>query len=184
MLILSASEVFSNIVDGLLNIWVQVQNMEWSTIFADVKNWVVGGGMVVFVAKVLPFLKNSNKPILTKLGEIAEKLLIANAKIDSLELENLSLKDGLKATVNYLETTAQVNLSSKVLSAEQKALFQNAVFALQAVGTELTTHVASEVQTVVADGVITADEVITLAEHAPVIEKALGTPISDLMPKV
>ena len=183
IIFLSATDFFSNIVEGLWELWLNIQNADWTTITTQAKNWILGGGFIVLLTRVLPFLKNSTKPILKKLGEIAEALLTANSEIARLKQENATLKDGVKATLSYLETTANINLSSKVLSEDQKVALQTAIITLQSVGTELTDHVADEVEKVVSDGVITQEEAITIAEHAPIIEKTLGTPIANLIPK-
>ncbi|MFA5195430.1 MAG: hypothetical protein WC401_06510 [Bacteroidales bacterium] len=183
---LSASEFFSNIVDGLLSFWATIQNANWSEIAEQIKNWVLTGAgagtIIVIISKIVPLLKNANAPILKELGKIGEALLIANTEIKKLKEENATLKDGVKATISYLETTAQVNLSSKVLSEEQKTLFKSAIDTLQSTETKLATHVANDIETIIADGIITADEAIALTEHEPIIKKALGTRIEDLMP--
>lgn len=183
MIFLSATDFFENIVDGLWQFWVNIQNADWTTITTQLKNWIVGGGMLALVIKAIPFLKNSNKPILNGLGEISEALVNAIAKIQELKSENATLKDGLKAVVSYLETTANINLSSKVLSEEQKQMFQTAIIALLSVQNELATHIAVELEKVADDGIITKEEALTIAEHIPVIEKTLGTPIAGLIPK-
>ena len=183
IIFLSATDFFSNIVEGLWELWLNIQNADWTTITTQAKNWILGGGMLALVIKAIPFLKNSNKPILKGLGEIGEALVTANAEIKKLKQENATLKDGVKATLSYLETTANINLSSKVLSEDQKVALQTAIITLQSVGTELTNHVADEVEKAAADGVITQEEAINLAEHIPVIEKTLGTPIANLIPK-
>lgn len=178
---LSFIDVVKNIVDGLSGVWQTVRTIDWET----VKNWVFSGGGVLLVglfAKYgIPFFKNSNKPILVKMATLYETVDGLITEIKQLRAENKTIKDGVKGTIHYLELNAEVNLSSKVLTQEQKEKFTQASEMLKTIGTNLAVETAELVEKVIEDNTITVDEAIEIAEKNKEIEKAFGTPISSLL---
>ncbi|MCK9576877.1 MAG: hypothetical protein WC143_08645 [Eubacteriales bacterium] len=183
MYFLSIADFIENIVNGLNELWQNIGTWNWEAI----KNWVLSGSALtllgVFAKYVIPILKNSNKPILKTLGEYGEKIVDLSSEIKALRLENKTLKDGTKAVIEYLEVSADVNLSSKVLTAEQKQGFTTALNALKIIDNEFAKETVAKVEEIIEDGVITADEVIELAETNQQVETVFGTKISDLMKK-
>lgn len=183
MYFLSMAEAIENIVKGLESAWKNIGTWDWETI----KNWVLSGGaltaLTLFAKFGIPFFKNSNKPILKELGTQAETIVNLVEEVKSLRLENKTIKDGIKSTVQYLEVTADVNLSSKVLSAEHKEKFTIALDTLKKFDSVIANEVVSKVENIIEDNVITADEAIDLAETNEKVKEVFGTKIADLIKK-
>ena len=183
MIFLSMAEAIENIVNGLQSAWQSIGTWDWETI----KNWfVTGGGALavgVFIKYGVPFFKNSNKPILRELGTQAETIVNLVQEIKDLRLENKTIKEGIKSTVQYLEVSADVNLSSKVLSANQKEKFTTALNTLKAFDSTFANEAVLKVEKIIEDNVITADEAIELAETNEKVKEVFGTKIADLMKK-
>lgn len=173
------NEMLVKITSALMEFLNNIPNWNWDSIIANVKNFVVGGGMVVAVKYAIPFFKNSNKPVLTKLASVTETVLAYGEELKTLHTENATLKTALDMTIGYLETSAQINLSSRTLTTEQKALYDAWITRYKAdFGTNATVE---KVEQIMADNTITREEVVELGNNVPVIERVLGTPIQDLM---
>lgn len=180
---LTAYETFSNFVEALRGVWETVIGWDWTTISTQVKNWLVGGGGVAIVIIAtrygIPFLKGklTNK----KFGEVLLELAITKSQITAMDLQSKTVKEGVIALTKYAEAAAEINLTSKLLSQEQKANFQVVLDKLHAADSVLAEVVAIEIEKIVEDGEITQEEIIELAEKAPIVKEILGTNINDIV---
>lgn len=172
------NEVLLKITNAIMEFVNSVPNWNWTDITTNLKNFLVGGGIVTALKFGIPFFKNSNKPLLVKLGLLTEKILTLSEEVKTIHDENGTLKTALNYVLDYVEVSANVNLSSRTLTVEQKAAFDNWVTTYR---TNFGQNVAVEkVAEIVSDGVITKEEVVELGSNAPVVEKVLGTPLSQI----
>jgi len=181
------SEILIKISTGIQTFFETMGTWNWVDITNFIKNVLLGGGTVAggfaLARIVIPLLKNSNKPVLAQLGALTEKLLAVSEQVVSLHQENSTLRTTLASVGSYLETTANINLSSKTLTQAQKDQLVTWLNQYHTAIGNSATPTVEQINSVIADNVITAQEIVQLAETVPILEKALGTPISQLMPK-
>jgi len=171
------NEILLKLSQGILEFINGIGGWDWLKITEWLKNFVVGGGMIAVIRYGIPLLRNSNKPVLAQLAVLGEKFLAMQQAYQELKAENATLKQGVFATLGYIETSAQVNLTSKTLTADQKANF---LVWLESVKSLLHPDVVAEAQQAVADGVITAEEVASIAEKVPRVAEVLLTPLNSI----
>ena len=184
MFLASMSEMYENIVNGLGLFFEQVGDLNWTNIW----NWIKGltvsgsmiGGLAVLIKTVVPMLKNSNKILFNKLGELGLQTSNLLTKVDELQLENKTLREGMLGVVDYLETSANINISSRTLTQAEKDKFVQVATVLKQVKVPLVESFVAKVEQAVADNVITKEEAIDIADDIPQVEQALGTKISDI----
>jgi len=184
MFLASMSEMYENIVNGLGLFFEQIGDWNWTNIW----NWVKGlsvsgsmiGGLAVLIKTVVPMLRNSNKILLNKLGELGLQTSNLLTKVDELQLENKTLREGMIGVVGYLETSANVNLSSVSLTKEQKEQFAIVATTLKQVKIPLVDSFVTKIEQAVEDGVMTKEEALDIADDIAQVEQALGTRISDI----
>lgn len=145
---------------------------------------LTGGGVTtitIFVIKsVLPFLKNSNKPVLSELAlhleqlkTLAEKQEVANAEIQVLRDENKTLKE-------YLLLASEVNTRNVTLTNEMREKFQYLAEGLKNTENAKAIEIAEKVENIIEDNTITKEEIIELAEEIPEVENVLGMTLQDI----
>jgi hypothetical protein len=171
------NEMLLKLSQGIIEFINGIGTWDWTTIVEWAKNFVLSGSAIVAIKYALPFFKNSNRPILAQLAVLGEKIVAAEQTYQDLKAENATLKQGLFAVLGYMETSAQVNLTSKTLTAEQKATFLSW---LEVVKPLLHPEVVAEAQEAVADGVVTAEEVASIAEKVPRVAEVLLTPLNSI----
>ena len=154
-----------------------IGSWNWTDITTWLKNFVVGGGLLVALKYAVPFFKNSNKPVLNQLGALGEKIIQVEQTYQDLKAENATLKTATFAMLGYIEASAQVNLTSKTLTPEQKASF---LAWLETVKPLLHPELVAQAQEAVADSVVTAQEVTAIAERAPRVAEVLLKPLSQI----
>jgi len=175
----------------LINQGVEWMGANYVAILATLGGTAGVGGIGVIAVQlikvVVPVLRNSNKPILAEIASFAEKvtpqieslvsmITVQETKLSALETENRTLKD-------YLVLSAETNSKSMFLDAETKARFAALAMALKTVPNAVVQNVAVEVEKAIADDKITSTEALSIASKIPAVEKVLGTPISDIIPK-
>lgn len=178
-------------IGELINQAIAWVGVNWEAVVATVAS--VGGvsGVIVIavniVKTVVPLLKNSNTPVLKMLGDFISaqtpkmdslvlKITALESKVDTLETENRTLKD-------YIALSAETNAKSVFLDAETKARYATFALALKSVPNTTVQQIGAEVEKAIGDGEITPTEAVEIASKLPIVEKALGTPISDIVPK-
>jgi hypothetical protein len=183
-MILSAYEVLNKISEAIMQFMTTIGEADWLAILEVVKNLAVGGGtggLVYAVFRyVLPLLKNSNKPIL---AEIAAQGLIIVTLIDEikqLKEENATIKQVGIHTLHYLETSANVNLTSKTLSPEQKASYLQWIAFAKTLNITEATKVAEEIEQAIADDKLTVEEAITISQNIKAVNDLVLTPLSQI----
>ena len=184
MFLASMSEMYENIINGLGLFFEQVGDWNWTAIW----NWIKGlsvsgsmlGGLAILIKTIVPMLKNSNKILLNKIGALGDTLATTLTKIDELHLENKTLREGVLGVVDYLETSANINISSRTLTQEQKEKFAIVATVLKQVKVPLVESFVAKVEQAVADNVITKEEVLDIVDDIPRVEEVLGKKISDI----
>jgi PIN domain nuclease of toxin-antitoxin system len=181
------SDMLVNISQAIIDFVNQMGTWDWPTIVQTFKDTLVSGGVgaaVLFAVKyILPFLRNSNKPILAEVGVIGTQVVALVEEVKKLHDENATLRQATSQTLNYISTVAEVNLASKSITIEQKAQIKAWLDGYKVYLGDSANTVVAQIENVIDDNQITIDEVMELGSNVQVIEKALGTPISQLIPK-
>ena len=176
MMFLSASEIFTNIVDGLRVAWEFVKNLDWAATWEYIKNIGLTGAAVIVVRYAVPFLKG--KTANKKYQNILDGVLAVTETVNTLSTQEKTLKEGISLLLSNIEATANVNATSKMLTTEQQQIFLDIAAQIAAFKPLL----AEKIQEAVADKVLTAEEGMEIAkEISPEVGDALLTPISTLM---
>ena len=181
------SDMLVNISQAIIDFVNQMGTWDWPTIVQVIKDTLVGsgfvGGVMVVIKYLLPFLRNSNKPILQEIGAVLTQLVFLKEKIQQLERENATLRSATTQILGYIEIGAEVNLTSKSITSEQKARIKSWLDAYKISMGDSANAIIAQIENVIDDNQITVEEVMELGSNVQVIEKALGTPISQLIPK-
>lgn len=175
---LSASEIFTNIVDGLRVAWETVKNLNWLEVWEYFKNIGLAGAALIAIRYGVPFLKGktTNKMFIQLLNGVQA----LGSTVEALKTDNKTLKDGMSLFLSNIEATCSVNATSVMLTAEQKQVFLDIAAQCQAFKPLLAEKIISAVE----DGKLTATEGMEIAqETSPEVAQTLLTPISDLLPK-
>ena len=175
----------------LINQGVEWVGINWEVLVATLAS-VGGVGGVLAIAStivrtVVPILKNTNTPVLNavadfaqnvlpKVDSLVEKITAQESKINLLESENRTLKD-------YLALAAETNAKSVFLDEATKKRYADFALALKAVPNAIVQEVATKIEQAVADNELTPTEMIDIAAAIPIVEKALGTPITAIVSK-
>lgn len=172
---LSAVDIFTKIVDGF-NGWLEnIPNWNWDSIVEWLKLSVqtlgIGGIIALLVKVVKPFVED--KTVLNNVIDLANKL-------DQYKEENSTIKTIL---TDWVSLQANTNLTSKTLSAEQKQAFLDIAERMKAVGIPNVTEKAEQIEEIVEDGKVTAEETIALAESTKVGQTILGAKVGDIISK-
>ena len=178
MLFLSASEIFTNIVDGLGEIWAWVMALNWAEVWDYIKNIGLSGVALIAIRYGVPFLKG--KTTNSKYQTLLDMVSALGETVNTVETENKTLKDGISLLLTNIQATAQVNATSKMLTADQQKMFLDIASKIEAFKPQL----ADKIEQAVSDGKITQDEALEIVEEAsPELKQTLLTPINDLIPK-
>lgn len=178
-------------IGNLINQGIEWVGLNWQVIGGAVLSALGGGGIltiaVSIIKTVIPILKNTNTPVLKAIGELVESVMpkvdvlvnkttAMESKISLLESENKTLKD-------YISLSAETNAKSVFLDETTKAKYQAFAIALKSVPNEVAKTAGIEIEKAISDNEITVTEALSIAKTVPIIEKALGTPISDIVSK-
>lgn len=175
---LSASEFFTNIVDGLAQAWAWVMALDWAETWNYIKNIGLSGAALLAIRYGVPFLKG--KTANKKYQAILDGVLALSETVNAVKDEEKTLKEAVSLLLANIEATAQVNATSKMLTTEQRQIFLDIAQKIA----EFKPLLAKKIQVAAEDGKITADEAMEIAsEVSPEIKETLLTPISELLPK-
>lgn len=180
----TASDFFTKIAESLQgwldNIpdWNWTGIWEWAKGIATTVGW--GGVLAILIKFVIPFVKDSAKPILTELAKQAEVIGTLELTIKALEEKDRTIGAVLTEWISLQATT---NLTSKTLTDEQKAAFLDIAEKMKALNVEAFTQAADKIETIVEDGVVTAEETVELLESTKLGQAVLGTSLDSIVPK-
>lgn len=162
--------------------WVSTQDYEKIlNIIKDFSLTALGGGGIWAVFKwIIPLLRNSNKPVLNELANAVALIDGLKTELDALKQREASIETATLSMLTYLETSANVNLTSKTLSPEQKAQYQKWIDFVKTLNITEATQTAIKVEEKIADGVLTAQEVIEVARDIKTVDELLLTPITKI----
>lgn len=162
--------------------WISTQDYEKIlTIIKDFSLTALGGGGIWAVFKwIIPLLRNSNKPVLTELANAVALIDGLKTELDKLKQEEANIKQATLTMLAYLETSANVNLTSKTLSPEQKTEYQKWIDLVKSLNITEATQGATLVEQKIADGVLTAEEVIEVAQTIKKVDELVLTPITKI----
>jgi len=184
MMFLAIDETLTNIAIAIQEWFNGIENWDWVTITTQAKNWLVGGGMATLVGLTvkygLPFLKNSNKPLLEQFAVQAEIITALQNKIVSMDESQKTVGNVLG---EWIGLQADVNATSRTLTAEQKQTFVDVASKMRLVNNTQITAAANEIDKIVEDNVVTAEEMVDLVKQTNVGQKVLGTNINTIIPK-
>lgn len=183
MFLSSIGEMWVSIAEGIAYGWDWLMT-NGGAVLQYLSYVLTGGGITtitIFMIKfVLPFLKNSNKPVLSelalqleKLKTLAEKQEVANAEIQILRDENKTLKE-------YLLLASEANERNIVLTQEMRDKFGFLAEGLKNTENAKAIEIAEKVENVIEDNTITQEEIIELAEELPEVENVLGMTLQDI----
>lgn len=169
---IAISDFWTNIALGLEQLWQNISGLDWVEISTKIKNWTLSGtGFAVvglFLKFGVPYFK-SNKQ-LALIGKLIERT--ASAEKEQQTVGNI--------LIDYISLQSETNEMSKTLSKEQKDKFTDLANALKVMKDERMKSIGADIEEMVEDNVITAEEAVELTKNIPVIETALGTKISDI----
>jgi hypothetical protein len=177
MFLTSIAEFWQSISDGLNQLFENIGDWNWESIVTYIKNVGIMGFLTVVLKTGLPVfksLKNSNKPILKLVGRLIER-------IDSLEKENQTVGNVL---TEYIALQSETNSMSITLPQEQKDKFLAFATTLKEMQNARLQSIGADIEKMVEDNEITADEAKELLDTIPEAKKILGTNINDILPKV
>ena len=183
MFLSSLSEVWVSIADGIAYGWNWLST-NGGSVLQYLSYVATGGGVttitVIFIKFVLPFLKNSNKPVLKQLATsleqiqvLAEKQEVANQEISILRDENKTLKE-------YLLLASEANQRNVMLTDEMRDKFGYLAEGLKNTENAVAIQVAEKVEEAIEDNVLTEEEMIELADSLPVVQDVLGMTLQDI----
>lgn len=169
---IAINDFWVNIAQGLEQILENIGGWNWGEISTQVKNWLLSGSGIAVVGLFLkfgvPYFK-SNKQ-LALISKLIERVV-------SLETEQQTVGNVL---TEYISLQSEVNTTSRTLTADQKQKFTNLATALKTMQNERYKNIGAEIEEMVEDNVITAEESVELLKNVPVIEQALGTNINNI----
>ena len=175
----------------LINQGIEWVGLNWQVIGGSILATLGTGGIlsgaVSIIKTVIPVLKNSNKPVLSSIASFVDDVmpkvdsLVATVKtmdekISMLETENRTLKD-------YIALSAETNAKSMFLDEATKAQYASFAVALKSVPNVVAQTAGTEIEKAIADNEITPTEALNIASQLPIVEKVLGTPISNIVSK-
>jgi len=170
---IAISDFWNNIAGGLDQIGVFFNNIDWVATSTGIKNWILSGAglgvLGLFLKFGVPYFKDKKQ--LTILGKLIERVAAS-------ELEQQTVGNVL---TDYISLQSEVNVTSKTLTQEQKEKFTLLATNLKEMQNERMQSIGEEIETMVEDNVITAEEGVELLKNVPIIEEALGTKLSDIV---
>lgn len=183
MFLSSLGEMWVSIAEGISYGWDWLMT-NGGELIKYLSYLLTGGGVLTIAISVfkviLPFLKNSNKPIISQLAltlekieTLAEKQEISNAKIQALRDENKTLKE-------YLLLASEANERNITLTEEMREKFKFLADGLKNTENEKAIEIAEKVENIIEDNTITKEEIIELAEELPEVENVLGMTLQDI----
>ena len=183
MFLSSLSEMWVAVADGIAYGW------EWlaansGRIIEYFAYLATGGGVLTIAISVfkviLPFLKNSNKPVLSQLAltlekieTLAEKQEISNAEIQVLRDENKTLKE-------YLLLASEANERNITLTEEMRSKFGYLADGLRQTENTAAVQIAEKVELAVEDNTLTQEEIVEIADSLPVAQDILGMTLQEI----
>lgn len=172
IMFIAISDFWNNIAIALEQFTQNVGEWDWANISTQVKNWLLSGSGVAAIGLFLkfgvPYFK-SNKQ-LALMGKLIER--VASSELEQQTVGNI--------LTDYISLQSDVNVTSKTLTPEQKQRFVDLSAQLKLMQSERLQDIGKDIEEMVEDNVITADEAIELAKNLPIVEEALGTKLSDI----
>lgn len=183
MFLSSLSEMWVAVADGIAYGW------EWlaansGRIIEYFAYLATGGGVLTgvfyLIKVVMPFLKNSNKPILKQLATTLERIEVLTEKQEVANAEIAVLRDENKTLKEYLLLASQANEKNIVLSEEMRSKFGYLADGLRQTENTAAVQIAEKVELAVEDNTLTQEEIVEIADSLPVVQDILGMTLQEI----
>lgn len=183
MFLSSISEMWVSIAEGIAYGWDWLMT-NGGAILQYLSYVLTGGGIttiaIALIKVGLPYLKNSNKPVLRELSVALEQIKILAEKQDLANNEIQILRDENKTLKEYLLLASEANERNVALSDEMREKFQYLAEGLKNTENAKAIEVAEKIEVAIEDSTLTQEEIIEIAEEIPEVENVLGMTLQDI----
>jgi len=171
-------------IDFFTALWGQISEI-WNGIIISAPGWIdyaiealkglgIGGIALIILKLIVPALKTINDPTLKKLIELFEMVVTLKSEVQASEARAI-VSEEKNATINellveYMSLSAQTNSNSRTLTPESKKQYEDLAAKFTALGKH---EVAESITEMIADNVVTAEEVVAVANQVPEIAEVL-----------
>jgi hypothetical protein len=179
---LSISDFWIDIAQALEDFGQQIGGWNWENIIQYAKNLIAAVSwptVIYFLLRyVIPILKGSNKPVLKEVGAQAEIIKLLADKLNDLERKEQTVGQLLE---EWIVLQSDVNSMSRTLSPKHKQAFIDLAEKMKEHQDERIRTMGIQIDEIVDDGEVSADEVKDLIENTKTGEQVFGTNLNDIV---